>query len=124
RDDGSRRHVPPDRAGALASAPGSDDPAARREASLRSIHVRIECGTDRAGDPRASVRVRFAQSSADRPEPGAITRQFVFRQRADHVDRPDVDLGPTALLQDGAHATLVGEAERPRYANATLLQVR
>ena len=54
----------------------------------------------------------------DGTEPREVADQLLLGQRAGDVDRPDVDPGPAALLQDGADAPPIREGELPRRVRA------
>jgi hypothetical protein len=78
------------------------------------VHIGIKGGADRFDDSRASPVVRLLKDQADGTEPRQITDQLLLGQGADDIDRPDIDLAPAALLQDGVDTVAVREGELPR----------
>ncbi len=65
------------------SGAGADDPAGRREADLRAVHVGIERGADGVDDAgRGSGRRARRRIATDGAEPGDVAHQLRRRHRA------------------------------------------
>ena len=88
------------------------------------MHVGIERGLHRRDDPVASRLIHLAQDPGEGTEAREVTDQLLFGKRADNVDRPDVDLGPAALLEDGVDAEAVREGELSRRVRPAWREVR
>ena len=84
------------------------------------MHIRIKGGADRFDDLRASPVVRLLKDQANGTELGQVTDQLLLGQGAGNIDRPDIDLGPAALLQDVADPAPVRESELPRRGAALI----
>ena len=88
------------------------------------MHIGLESGADRFDDPGASPVVRLVKNQAKGAEPGQITDQLLLGQGAGNIDRPDVNPGPAALLQNAVDPALVREGELPRRVRPAGGEVR
>src|SRR5215813_4157566 len=86
------------------AGPSADHPAGGGETHLRAVHVGIKARTDRFDDASTSLIVGLLKDHPDGTELCEVRNQRVLRQRALHVERTKLDLGPTALFQNSAHA--------------------
>jgi hypothetical protein len=78
-----------------------------------AVHIRIEGTADRFADACASVIVRVLQHEADGAEPRHVTEQVPLGKRAGNIERPYIDSGPSALVQDGVDPIAIRERELP-----------
>src|SRR5882762_4797895 len=104
--------------------PGADHPAGGGKTDFRSVHVGIKGGADRFDNLFASLLVRLVKDPTEGTEPAQVTEQLLLGKAASNIDRPGVDLGPAALLQEAADPALVREGELPRRVRSAGGDVR
>src|SRR5262249_11526669 len=88
------------------------------EANFGAVHEWLERSSCDLDDARPSLFVSVSKRSPQRAEPREVANQIFLWKSARHVDRPHVDVGPAALLQNAAHGILIGEGELPGLIGA------
>ena len=78
------------------------------------MHVGSERGANLRDDLRARAVVGLLQDPADGTDLGDVADQVRLGHGARNVDRPDVDVGPAAFLEDAVDAVPIRERELPR----------
>src|SRR5437868_1883681 len=84
--------------------PGREHPAGGGESNLRAVHVGLEGGADQLHDLGAGALVGRGESLTEGAQARDITVEVGRGEGASHVDGRHVDLGPSAVGQDGADA--------------------
>ena len=78
------------------------------------MHIGLKRGADRFHDLLASLIIGLLQDQPDRRKPRQVPDQLFLGHGAGHIDRPNLDLAPAALLQDAADPAPVGKGKLPR----------
>lgn len=90
-----------------------DHPAGRDKAHVVALHIGREGGMQRLDDLRARRGIHLLQDQPDRPEPREVVGQRRRGERAFNLEGLDVDLAPSARLEDARDSRAVGERGCP-----------
>jgi len=84
------------------------------------VHIRFEGGANLLQYLYANRIRRFLKNAADGTESSHVVRERVLRNRARHIDRLNLDFGPTATFEDPTDTVGIPERE---LLDATIKQL-